>query len=102
MSQLIVQNGQLPSGFCPPDYQTLLNAFSAVQFVNLNVSSGLIISATPPGASDHDKAWLQLDSMGNPVRIYWFANGAWLSAHPLPPGFTMLWNQALPNFNTFD
>jgi hypothetical protein len=97
-----VQNGQLPQNFCPADYQSLLNTFSSRQFVDVSAVGGLIISSTPPGAADHDKAWLQLDSNGYPVRIYFFANGAWFSAHPLGPGFTMLWNQALPNFATFD
>lgn len=97
-----VQNGQLPNGFCPAGYQDILNGFSAVQFVDISVIASIIVSATPPGAADHDKAWLQLDSLGRPVRLYFFAGGAWLSKHPLPPGFTMLWNQALPNFQTFD
>lgn len=97
-----LQNGQLPQGFCPPDYQTMLNGFTAQQYVSINSLASIIVSSTPPGASDHDKAWLQLDSSGRPVRLYFFAQGAWLSPHPLQPGFTMIWNQALPNFQTFD
>lgn len=101
MPNVPVQNGQLPQGFCPPDYQTILNAFSAAQFVTLaGISSGFVVSATPP--ADHTVGWLQLDSLGRPVRLYFFAQGAWLSQHPLPPGFTMLWNLGLPNFQTFD
>jgi|SRR6516225_10820809 hypothetical protein len=95
-----VQNGQLPQGFCPPDYQTMLNAFSAQQFVSVDTIAGTVVSATPP--ADHTTSWLQLDSFGRPVRTYYFAQGAWLSLHPLPPGFTMLWNQVLPNFTIFD
>jgi hypothetical protein len=92
-----VQNGQLPSGFCPIDYQSMLNAFSGQQFVDITsgATGGLIISSTPPAAADHDKAWLQLDSSGNPVRIYVF-NGKWLSPHPFFPGFTMIWPFTLP------
>lgn len=100
MSNVPVQNGQLPQGFCPGDYQTLLNAFSAAQFINISLTNNIVVSATPP--ADHTVAWLQLDSFGRPVRTYFFAQGAWLSQHPLNPGFTMLWNQALPNFTTFD
>lgn len=102
MSDIPVQNLQLPNGFCPADLQSMLNGFSAAQFVNIDISSSIVVSATTPPASDHDKAWLQLDSQGRPVRLYFFAQGAWLSQHPLPPGFTMIWNQALPNFQTFD
>jgi hypothetical protein len=95
-----VQNGNLPQGFCAPDYQTLLNAFSAVQFVNLNTISGIIVSSTPP--ADHSQAWLQLDSSGRPVRLYFFAQGAWLSLHPDFPGKMVLYNQVLPDFTIFD
>lgn len=97
-----VLNGQLPNGFCPSDLQTMLNGFSQQQYVNISVTSSIVVSSTTPSAADHDKAWLQLDSFGRPVRLYFFAQGAWLSQHPLPPGFIMIWNQALPNFQTFD
>jgi hypothetical protein len=100
-----VQNGLLPQGFCPSDYQTILNAFSALQYVSITPATGangMIVSSSTPGPSDHDKPWLRLDSLGRPIRIYIFANGAWLSPHVLPPGFTMIWNQALPDFTTFD
>ena len=100
MANIIVQNGQLPQGFCPSDYQSLLNAFSAQQFVAINTISSIVVSSTPP--ADHTVAWLQLDSLGRPTRLYFFAQGAWLSLHPQVPGATMLWNQALPDFTTFD
>lgn len=90
-----VQNGLLPQGFCPSDYQSILNAFSAQQFINFtNIANGFVISSTPP--ADHSVGWLQLDSLGRPVRLYAFAQGAWLSPHPIQPGFTMIWPQALP------
>jgi len=95
-----VQNGLLPQGFCPSDYQSLLNAFSAVQFVPINSVSSIVVSPTPP--ADHSVAWLQTDSNGNPIRIYVVASGAWLSPHPLQPGHTMIWNQTLPNLQTYD
>lgn len=100
MSQIPVLNGQLPQGFCPTTLQETLNAFSAVQYVNLDIVSSITVSSTPP--ADHTVAWLQLDSMGRPVRLYFFAQGAWLSMHPETPGMIKLWNQTLPNFNTFD
>jgi hypothetical protein len=101
MSRIQVQNDQLAAGFCPSDYQDLLNTFSQAQYVDLSSEeSNLIVSATKP--SDTTKAWLQLDQFGRPVRIYWFAQGAWLSMHPQPAGFVMPWFDALPNFSTFD
>ncbi len=77
------------------------NMFAQHGFVSLVDSvSQLIVSATKP--SDTTKAWLQLDSLGRPVRLYWFAQGAWLSLHPQVPGQTILWTTALPTFTTFD
>lgn len=101
MSRIQVLNDQLASGFCPSGYQDLLNTFSANQYINLDSEeSNLIVSATKPLVTT--KAWLQLDQLGRPVRIYWFAQGAWLSLHPQPSGFVMPWFDAVPNFNTFD
>lgn len=96
MPNVQVQNGLLPQGLCPPDLQSLLNAFSLAQFVNISsVSSGFVASASPP--ADHTVGWLQLDSSGRPVRLYFFAQGAWLSPHPLVPGHTTIWPMALPS-----
>lgn len=91
----------LPSGACPSDLQSMLNLFSAYQSVTIPVSQGnLIVQATTP--SDTTATWLQLDSLGRPVRVYYFASGAWLSKHQLEPGMTLIWTTALPNLNTFD
>jgi hypothetical protein len=85
----------------------MLNGFSAVQNAVLNpsggsapIASGFVVSPTPP--SDHTVAWLQLDSLGRPTRLYFFAQGAWLSLHPTNSGLTMWWFNALPDFTTFD
>lgn len=91
----------LPSGFCPATYQEILNGFSAHQYVQIDTTSlTLVVSATKP--TDTGVAWMQLDQFGRPVRIYIFAQGAWLSLHPQPSGFVMPWFDALPTFTTFD
>lgn len=101
MSDLQVLNGQLPAGFCPATLQAMLNGFSAVQYVTIPDSdSKLVVQATKP--IDTTKAWLKLDQFGRPERIYWFAQGAWLSLHPLLPGFVMPWFAALPTFTSYD
>ena len=101
MSRAQVLNDNLPEGFCPTSYQDLLNNFSQRQYINLEDDvSQLIVSATKP--TETDKAWLQLDQFGRPVRIYWFAQGAWLSLHPQAPGFVMPWFDDVPDFTTFD
>lgn len=98
---LPVDAATLSSGFCPADYQAMLNAFSAAQSVTFpSTFTGITASSTKP--SDQTKAWLQLDSLGRPVRLYYFAQGAWLALHPTVPGLTMWWFAALPDFTTFD
>ena len=92
---------QLPVGFCPPDYQTMWNAFAAAGFVNIpDALSPVIWQASKP--VDSTVTWGQLDSLGRPVRIYKFAQGAWLSLHPQVPGQTIWWFNALPDFTVFD
>ncbi len=98
---LPVQAGSLPGGFCPSNYQDLLNQFSANQYVTFpSTFTGIEVSQTKP--SDTTKAWLQLDAQGRPVRLYYFAQGAWLSLHPDVPGKTTLWTSAIPTLTSFD
>src|SRR6185369_16638359 len=62
--------------------------------------TGITASATKP--TDTTQGWLQLDSQGRPVRLYYFAQGAWLSLHPLIPGMDQPFFGTLPNFTTYD
>lgn len=94
--------GQLPSGLCPDSYQTLLNAFSAHQSVDVGASSGITLVASSTKPTDQSVAWLRLDQFGRPERVYLFASGAWLSLHPLVPGATLWLFDLLPNFTTYD
>ena len=92
---------QLPSGFCPASYQEMWNGFAAAGLVNIpDAVSQMLWQASKP--TDNTVTWGQLDSLGRPVRIYKFAQGAWLSLHPSAPGLTMWWFSALPDFTTFD
>lgn len=105
MNQLTlpVTPGTLPAGSCPltGDYQGLLNLIAQ----NLTVAfpstfSGVTASSSPP--ADQTQVWLKLDSNGRPVRVYYFAAGAWLSQHPTVSGSVMIWPFPLPDFTTFD
>lgn len=96
-----VTAGTLPQGFCPSDYQSILNGFVSVMSVTIpNTASSLQVSQTKP--SDTTKPWLQLDSLGRPVRIYYFAQGAWISLHPDFSGKTIIYTGVLPDFTIFD
>lgn len=98
---LPVTPGTLPAGFCPADYQSMLNGFSGAQSVNFpSTFAGVTVSATKP--TDTSKAWLQLDTLGRPVRLYYFSQGAWLSQHPMVPGSIIIWAGPQPTFTTFD
>jgi len=91
----------LPSGFCPTTWQAILNAFAQNLFAQIPGSNNqLVVSATKP--ADSTVAWLQLDSSGRPTYLFYFAQGAWLSKHPVATGLTQWWFSDLPNFNTFD
>lgn len=93
--------GNVPSGFCPSSYQEWINQFAALMSVTFPTTfTGITTSSTTP--TDTSQAWLQLDSSGRPTRLYYFAQGAWLSQHPLVPGHTVIWFGALPNFAIYD
>lgn len=103
MNELVlpVVAGILPTGTCFSSEQERLSAFSAKQSVTFpSTFSGVSASQTKP--TDTTQAWLQLDTENRPTRLYYFANGAWLSLHPSVPGTTMIWTGGLPDFTTFD
>ena len=99
---LPVNVGSLASGFCPSTYQEMANAFAAIYSVTLAQGTGITIIASASKPTDTTAVWLKLDSLGRPERLYYFAQGAWLSLHPAVPGTTIIWTSALPNFQTFD
>lgn len=103
MNQLIlpVKAAPLPQGFCPNNYQDILAQFASLMTVTFpNTFSGVTASTSPP--TDTTQAWFQLDSLGRPTRLYYFAQGKWLSLHPQVPGSVMIWPVALPDFTVFD
>lgn len=89
---LPVNPATLPSGVCPATYQDLLNLFSANQSVTMpGMFVNFIASVTKPGPEfQGNTAWQQLDSLGRPGNIYFFAQGSWLSKHPMVPG-SVIW-----------
>lgn len=96
-----VDAATLQPGACPTTYQELADLFASIYSVTVNTNNtGVVVSSTKP--ADTTVVWQQIDSSGNPVRIYIFVGGRWLSLHSLEPGSIMLWGAALPNFATFD
>lgn len=109
MSTIIpVRAGTLPDGVCTliNSEQDRLRLYSQYQYVELATPGGgianLYISSNSPGDRSSTAAWLRIDNSGYPMRLYRFIAGYWMSMHPLPTGFTMIWTEALPNPLTFD
>lgn len=100
--QVPVTPGNLPLGYCPASYQDLLNTFSANQTVTVPSALSQIVWQTNAPAPGNNVAWGKLDTLGRPLGVYFFAQGAWLKIHPLVPGLVQWWFSALPDFTTFD
>lgn len=91
----------LPNGFCPASYQDMLNNFcSASQVTIPDALSQIVWQTTSP--TDQTVSWGKIDSLGRPLGIFRFAQGAWLMPHPTVPGLTMWWFSTLPDFTSFD
>ena len=94
MSDYSLNVGNLAQGFCPTTYQQMKAGFGQALSVSIPSASGISISATPP--SDTSLIWFQIDSLNRFIRMFTYAQGTWLSAHPMLPGMTMWWFSALP------
>ena len=103
MSQVTyaVDAATLAAGACPSTYQELADLFAAIYSVTVNTNNtGIVVSATKP--ADTTVVWKQLGSDGRPIRDYFFVGGLWLSRHTIESGVIVEWDEALPNFATFD
>ena len=98
-----LEAGTLPDDVCSliTDEQSRLDTFADYLSVTLPSSDTRIVASTTKPA-DTDVVWLKLDTLLRPVRLYYYANGSWISKHTLESGHTMIWTGALPDFNTFD
>lgn len=99
---LVVTPLTLPENICNSitSIQAQLDIFA--QYLSVTYPgdiTGISVGATPP--TDTTKAWLKLDTLGRPDKLYYYM-GSWLAMNPLVPGFTMIWTDALPDLNTFD
>lgn len=73
---------------------------------NVNISNTnltIVASATKPDVSLQGQVvWQRLDTIGRPAGLYWFAQGAWLSPHPMLPSHTTIFMDTLPDFTIYD
>ena len=95
----------VPAGLCQLSVQQQVNAIIGGTQVIITASSNLLIQADEPGVDQRDNAWLRLTGAElYPERIYKFANGAWVSMHPIPASsdYRALWVGSEPDLETFD
>lgn len=97
-----ISTDTVPAGFCPltaTQWSTLVSllhiAFQG-NFRNFNYGN------TEPSPDLRSDPWFRLGSDGRPDKIYTYADGSWISPHPLQPGsivMTLLAQSAVPTFD---
>ncbi len=100
---VVLTSTTLPGGYCPTTEQGRLDTYAAHLTGLLPGGYSTIVSGNSlPSAIDQDKPWLRYNADGTIDRWYTFAQGAWLSPHLIPPGFTMLYPGDITSIATFD
>lgn len=62
----------------------------------------IIVDDSEPGPSDRDAIWYRLNGDGTPDRIYIYANGSWMSKHPVATGAIIMYRGTEASIDTFD
>lgn len=71
-------NNAAPGEQCLTTLQAVLQAVAKyVSVVGPDGLSGIVVSANEPGTDDRDKAWLKLESTGEPIGLFKYQDG-WL------------------------
>ena len=104
-TNLTLQPGSLPSGFCYPSTpQELLNKFMEVSYAVFGgTNQTFVIGASTPASTDRDKPWIKLDANDAVEGIYYYS-GAWIRKHPVPASssYRALWVGTTTELLTFD
>lgn len=75
--------------FPPANAQALVNFVSAnLRLSGLENLTGVVISATTPGAADRDKVWAKRDAQSNRVLGFYAYSGGWLPIPAIVPSGT--------------
>lgn len=70
--------GTVEAGFCPVDYQDILEEFALrLTLILPDYYASFVISITTPAAEDQDKVWLKLDGAGDPIGFFFYVGGIW-------------------------
>lgn len=101
---LPVRTNAVPENFCFRGF----NSESWPELVSLlyvTQQSGEVFWNTGndvPSPEDRIKPWFRFNSDGTPDRLYKWANGSWLSKHPIPPGIVVMWEGTEASIATLD
>ncbi len=91
----------VPSGFCPikdSDWQQLVALLSGTFTGDPNFNFG----NTTPTPTNRGKPWFRTNTDGTPDRWYVFAQGAWLSQHPIATGLIQIYTGDETTIDTLD
>lgn len=105
MPDLPIRAETIPDGACPSTYNELAQLFASHFFAvsSSGVGKQWIFSQTKPTLEQAAQyAWFQLGTGDVPIRPYVFAQGAWLSMHPLVPGMTLWVFQDIGDITFYD
>lgn len=95
----------VPAGLCQLPLQQQVNILFGLAQLNINALNNLLIQADEPGVDERSDAWLRLIGADLYMeRIYVFANGSWVSPHPIPASsdYRSLWVGSTVDLQTFD
>lgn len=106
-TNVILNKGEIPSNSCfttvPELYNLFINSTSAEVAGNYSLFN---YGDTIPSTEDTDKPWVRTVA-GQPDRLYYYYNGAWVSKHPIPyvsgsVGERRIFVGAAADINTYD
>ena len=106
-TNVILNKGEIPSNSCfttvPELYDLFINSTSAEVAGNYSLFN---YGDSVPSTEDTDKPWIRTVS-GQPDRLYYYYNGAWVSKHPVAyvsgtVGERRIFVGAAADINTYD
>lgn len=87
-----------PGAQCLTTTQAVLNnSAKYLQIIGPDGLSAIVISASEPSVDDRDKAWLKLESGGEPIGLFKYAGDEWMQVPGVHQGAIMLYSGEVAN-----
>lgn len=98
-----ITTASVPDAFCAGSLSTTWPFLVSLLSAELTGSASTFsFGSSTPAPEDQDKPWFRTNTDGSPDRWYVFANGAWLSRHPMEPGSVIMYQGTEASIETFD